>query len=152
MTSVKDSEEAWSIPDVYLLTSGTKGRVAIPNLSLTFVGKGVELAKSDGVVVWRCTWSKMDELSAGERSTLPDGRDGLVVVVVENDGRQHRFVLPTGDPDSVEAEIRARATLHRLRTAAPPTAVSRRLTMAVVVAAVATLAVLLLSAAHVVYL
>jgi hypothetical protein len=151
MTPVKDSEEAWSIPDVYLLTKGSDGTVAIPHLSLTFRSAGVELAKSDGEVVWRCTWTKMDELSTAERSTLPDGRNGIVVVVVERGVRRHRFVLPTEDPAGIEATVRTRAISHRIRTAGSPAPVSFRLTMAVMASAIITLTALLLSAAHVLH-
>lgn len=151
MPSVKDSEEAWSIPDVYLLTKRNAGSVAIPHLALTFGTRGIELAKLDGEVVWRCTWSKLDELSTAERTILPGGRQGVVVVIAENGGRRHRLVLPTYEPDAMEASVRARADAHHVRTHVPPPAVSRRLTLAVVVATIATLAVLFLSAAHVLH-
>jgi hypothetical protein len=147
----KDPEEAWSIPDVYLLTGVGDDRVAIPDLALTFGGTGIELAKADGEVVWHCAWAQLDELSTSERSILPDGSDGVVVVVVEHGGRQHRFVFPTNQPSELEAAIRARAVAHRIRTFEPPQAVSRTLTVAVVVATIATLTVLLLSAAHVLH-
>ncbi|HVB91145.1 MAG TPA: hypothetical protein VND70_03495 [Acidimicrobiales bacterium] len=151
MASVKDPEEAWSIPDVYLLTKGVARRVAIPDLELTFGARDLALARSSGKVIWRCTWSKVDELSIAERSILPDGREGVVVAVVERGGRHHRFVLPTDDPVAVEANVRALAAAHRIRTLAPQAAVVRRLTVAVMVATTATLILLLLSAAHVLH-
>jgi hypothetical protein len=51
----------------------------------------------------------------------------------------------------LESEVRVRARAHRLGTFEPPAAVSRLLTVAVAIAAAATLAVLLLSAAHVLH-
>jgi hypothetical protein len=150
MTSGMPVEE-WSIPGVYLLTKGGDGRVAIPHLTLTFVTKGIQLAKANDEVVWSCTWSKMEELTMGERSMLPDGTDGVIMMVAEPGGRQHRFVLPTSAPAETEGAIRSLAAAHRVHGAAPPAAVSRRLTVAVAIATVATLTVLLLSAAHVIH-
>ena len=54
-------------------------------------------------------------------------------------------------PSSTEDAIRGRAAAHGLRTRPVRPAVSRPLTAFVVVAALATLAVLLLSAAHVLH-
>jgi hypothetical protein len=147
----KDPEVDWNIPDVYLLTGGGDGRVAIPKLSLTFGPTGIELAKADHEVVWQCTWAHLDELSTSERSVLPDGTEGVVLAVVEHGGRQHRFVLPADEPNATEALIRERARSHRIRIFGPPQAVSRTLTVAVVVATLATLSALLLSAAHVLH-
>jgi hypothetical protein len=147
----KDREESWSVPGVYLLTGAGDGRVAIPNLALTLNGVGIELAKSDGEVVWQCGWAHLDEFSPSERSILPDGADGILVVVVEHGGRQHRFVLPAEDPSQTEAAIRAWAQSHRIRTFTPAEAVSRTLTVAVVVATLATLTALMLSAVHVLH-
>jgi hypothetical protein len=147
----KDPEEAWRIPEAYLLTGVGEERVAIPHLVLTFGGRGIELAKADAEVVWDCAWTQLDEVSTSERSILPDGTDGVVVVVIEHGGRQHRFVLPADNPDQLEAAIRARATSHRIRTFTPPQAVSRTLNVAVVVATVATWTALLLSAVHVLH-
>jgi hypothetical protein len=152
MASMGKSEEAWSIPDVFLLTEGGDGRVAISDLQLTFVATGVELAKADGELVWRCEWGNLDELSASERSVLPDGREGMVVQIVEHGGRRHRFVLPTSDPATLESSVRQQARAHRIHTSEPPRAVMRTLTVAVILAGLATLTVLLLSAAHVIHL
>jgi hypothetical protein len=144
-------EESWSVPDVYLLTQGREGEVAVPQLTLTFVDSGLALEKSDGEPVWDTTWGDLDEISPVERSVLPDGRDGVVIVVVEKGRhRHHRFVLGTDDAPATEAAIRDRATAHGLRTRSPRRAVSRLLLATVVVAAVAAMTALLLSAAHVI--
>jgi hypothetical protein len=145
-------EEAWSVPDVYLLTEGAEGDVAVPHLALTFLDSGLTLDKADGEPVWDSPWSQLEEMSPLERSVLPDGRDGVVMVVVERGrGHRHRFVLATDDAASTENAIRDRAVAHGLRTRSARPAVSRLLTVAIVVAALATLTVLLLSAAHVIH-
>jgi hypothetical protein len=36
-------DEAWSVPDVYLLTTGPEGELAVPHLTLTFLDTGLEL-------------------------------------------------------------------------------------------------------------
>ena len=41
-------EETWTVPDVYLLTEGSQGEVAVPHLTLTFRDSGLELDKADG--------------------------------------------------------------------------------------------------------
>jgi hypothetical protein len=146
-------EEAWSVPDVYLLTEGREGEVAVPHLTLTFLDTGLALDKADGEPVWGSDWSGLEEMSPVERSVLPDGRDGVVIVVVEQ-GRQHshRFVLGTEDVATTEAAVRDRAAAHGLRSTSPRRAVSRLLLAVVVLAALGSLAVLLLSATHVIRL
>ena len=145
-------EEAWTAHDVYLLTAGAEGQVAVPHLLLTFLASGLQLDKADGGPVWESTWDELEEMSPVGRSVLPDGRDGVVVVVVERDrGTRHRFVLTTDDPTGTEASIRRRAAARGLRTRTPRPAVSRALTASLAVLALATLTVLLLSAAHVIH-
>lgn len=144
-------EEVWTVPDVYLLTTGSDGTVAVPHLRLTFRENGLELAKADGEMVWQCSWSDLVEMAPIERSVLPDGTDGVVMVVVERDRRRrHRFVLATDDPAATEALIRGRAGHHGLRTRWPRPAVSRLLTLVIVAAFAVTMTLLLLSAVHVI--
>jgi hypothetical protein len=92
-------------------------------------------------------------MSPVERSVLPDGRTGVVIVVVEQ-GREHshRFVLGTEDAASTEAAVRDRAVAHGLRSKSPRRAVSRLLMAVVMVAALGAMAALLLSATHVISL
>jgi hypothetical protein len=145
-------DETWSVPDVYLLTAGQEGDMAVPHLTLTFLDSGLELDKAVGERIWDSGWAGLEEMSPVERSVLPDGRAGVVIVVVERGRRgRHRFVLATDDPVSTEAAVRARAAAHGLRTRSTRRAVSRLLMVGIVVAALATLTVLLLSAAHVIH-
>jgi hypothetical protein len=145
-------EQEWSVPDVYLLAEGPGGEMAVPHLTLTFLDSGLALEKANGEPVWDGAWVELEEMAPVARSVLPDGRDGVVIVVVERDhGRRHHFVLTTDDLVATEIEVRGRAAAHGLRTAVAPPAVSRALTVVVVVTALATLAVLLLSAAHVIH-
>ncbi len=71
------------MPDVYLLTTGPEGELAVPHLTLTFLDSGLVLDKVDGERVWDCDWAELEEMSPVERSVLPDGRAGVVIVVVE---------------------------------------------------------------------
>lgn len=140
------------MPDVYLLTEGREGDVAVPHLTLTFFDSGLRLEKADGEPVWDSTWTQLTELSPVERSVLPDGRAGVVVAVVEREGRRsHRFVLATDDAMVTEAAVRDRAAAHGLRTRSGHRAASRLLTAAIVAALLVTLTALLLSAAHVIH-
>jgi hypothetical protein len=147
-------EETWSVPDVYLLTEGSEGTVAVPDLTLTFLGTGVALDKADGEHVWSSPWDQLEAMAPVERSELPDGRSGIVIVVVERAGRrEHRFVLAADEPAETEADVRHLAASHGLQTKRPATkpAVSKALTTLIVLAALATMAALLLSAAHVIH-
>jgi hypothetical protein len=145
-------QDAWTVTDVYLLTESADGTVAVPDLALRFSAEGIELDKADGSVAWDCRWDELEEMSPVERSLLPDGRDGVAIVVVERNGRRgHRFVLVTDEPDLTEGWIRERADAHGLRTSTPQARVSRLLLVAIGLALGATLTVLLLSAAHVIH-
>jgi len=140
------------VPGVSLLTEGRDGAVAVPQLTLTFLESGLALDKADGESVWDSDWSGLEEMSPVERSVLPDGREGVVIVVVEQGRRHsHRFVLGTDDAALTEAAVRDRAAAHGLRSRSPRRAVSRLLMAALVVAALAALAALLLSATHVIH-
>ena len=35
------TEQVWTVPDVYLLTEGARRRVAVPQLTLMFLGSGL---------------------------------------------------------------------------------------------------------------
>jgi hypothetical protein len=147
-------EETWSVPDVYLLTEGSEGTVAVPDLTLTFLSTGVALDKADGDHVWSSPWDQLEEMSPVERSELADGRSGVVIVVIERAGRrEHRFVLAADEPAETEATIRRCAAAHGLRTKRPGSkpAVSKALTALIVLVALATMTALLLSAVHVIH-
>ena len=145
-------EQTWSVPDVYLLAQGRDGELAVPHLTLIFLDSGLVLEQSDGDTVWHGAWAELKQMAPVARSVLPDGRDGVVVVVVERHrGRRHHLVLTTDDVGSMEAEVRVRAAAHGLRTNEAARAVSRPLTVAVALAAFATLTLLLLSATHLVH-
>ena len=110
-------DEAWAVPDVCLLTAGSDGTVAVPDLLLTFRQSGLGPGKADGEMVWDCDWSALVETSPMERSVLSDGKDGVVMVVFERHRRRHhRFVLATEDAEAAEDFIRGRAGSHGLRT------------------------------------
>jgi hypothetical protein len=149
MSMSSDATAPWSITDVYLLTDGNDGRVAVPSLRLTFSDVGVALTKSTDELVWTCPWSELREISTAERSVIPDGTEGLVVILAERTGGRHRFVLPTNEPAELEVQLRHLALHRRLQTNRPPRAASRALTALVVLGTGATLAALLLAAAHV---
>jgi hypothetical protein len=145
-------DEAWTVPDVYLLTQRDRAPVAVPDLELTFGHDGIRLDKSDGEAVWNSAWSDLQEMSPVERSVLADGREGVVMLVVERGRRprRHRFVLGTSDAPATEASIRSTARAHGLETTRPRPAVLRSLNVVIVVVAAGVMAALLLQAAHIV--
>jgi hypothetical protein len=151
MPSKEGWGETWEVPDVYLVTESKDGRIAVPHLQLAFVAGGIEVSKLNGAMAWQCNWSDLDELSTAEHSVLPDGNVGLVVLVAEHGGMEHRFIVPTDQPDEVERQVRAIALEHRIHTRLPVQSAPPFLTVAVAVATIATLTVLLLSAAHVIH-
>ena len=100
--------------------------------------------------MWFSNWTDLREMSPVERSVLPDGREGVVILLTERSRRrQHRFVLTTRDAVATEASLRDRAAAHGLRTRRPRPPVSRALTWSIALATAGALTVLLLSAAHV---
>jgi hypothetical protein len=146
-------DETWRVPEVYLLTEGPDGTVAVPALTLTFFADGIEVDKADGEEVWSRDWKQLAEMSPTSRSVLPGGGDGVLVTIVERAHRRpHRFVLGTGDPENTELFLRDLARAHGLASRRPQRAASRLLTAALVLAFAAVMTVLLLSAAHVVHL
>ncbi|HUC06401.1 MAG TPA: hypothetical protein VL961_13435 [Acidimicrobiales bacterium] len=144
-------DELFTFSDVYLLTDGPDGRVAIPHLELALARAGITLAKPDAEVAWSSGWDELATLTTEERSLLSHGREGLVVLVVERNGRSHRFVVPTEDPALLMLEVRTMAQRHALRTSRPPRATLRSFNVVLGVAALASVALLVLSAAHVVH-
>ena len=100
-----------------------KASVAVPHLTLTFLDSGLALDKADGEPVWDSGWDGLEEMSPVERSVLPDGRAGVVIVVVER-GRKgrHRFVLATDDAAQHggrhQSPCRRTRTAHQLGAAA----------------------------------
>lgn len=137
------------MPDVLLLTGGREGEVAVPHLTLRFFDSGLILEKADGEQVWESDWAGLTGLSPVERSVLADGRGGVVIAVVEREGRH---MLATDDAVEMEAAVRDRAAALGLRTRSQRPAASRLLTAGVVVATLGTLTVLLLAAAHAIHL
>ena len=101
--------------DVYLLTEGDEGPIAVPHLELTFMHDGLELDKPNGEAVWNTAWSDLQEMSPVERSVLPDGSEGVVILVVDRSRRRrHRLVLATSDAAATEAAIRGRGPGPRM--------------------------------------
>jgi hypothetical protein len=146
MPSASGETQAWSVDDVYLLTDGRDGRIAVPQLRIEFDQLGLVLTKGNDEVVWSSPWSELGALATAERSVLPDGRDGIVIVIAERSGPRHRFVLPTTEPAEMENRLRTMAAANRLTTNRIPRAAPRALTALVVLASGGTLAVLLLAA------
>ena len=152
MTAPDTADDIWVTSGVFLLTDGNEGRVAVPELVLSVGNAGIELAKADGQLVWQCQWDEVRQFMTPERSLLADGRDAVVVEVGERNGRAHRFVLPSADPAEDEQRVRDVARAHALATPGSRSAMSALLTTVIVLAVLGTLAVLLLSADHVIRL
>jgi len=89
---------------VYLITTDTSGEVAVPGLGLSIDELGVCVIKSDGSLVAVLPWDDIGELSATERTVTPEG-DIAVIVEASTPLRTHRFVVPTDNPDGVEAAL-----------------------------------------------
>lgn len=137
---------------VYLLTTGPDGPTAVPGLTLELGDRGVGLWRADGVPVWTPTWGEITELSAPERSRLPDGAHGVVVLITATDGRAHRFVIPASRPGSLEASLNSLARRRNVSPERPERSPPTLLVIGALVVLAAALAVLLLSAGHVVSL
>ncbi len=53
----RGADETWTVPEVYLLTQGPDGTVAVPALTLRFFADGIEVDKADGEEVWSRDWT-----------------------------------------------------------------------------------------------
>ncbi|HEY5244904.1 MAG TPA: hypothetical protein VIJ60_04495 [Acidimicrobiales bacterium] len=98
--------------DAYHLTSGTPGPSAVAGCQLDLGRRGVTVRDPDGTPIWSAPWSAVTGLTAVERTTLPDGRTGIVVVVSARPSMTspeavdvHRVVVPTDQPASLEAQL-----------------------------------------------
>ena len=137
---------------VYLLTAGPQGPTAVPGLQLALDEAGVTLAKGDGTTVWSAPWGEIAELATPERSKLPDGGTGLVVVVTTRQQRSHRFVVPADQPSALESALDSLARRHQVAPALTPRTQPAALVIGAVVVAAVVVAVLLLAAGHVIHL
>jgi hypothetical protein len=102
--------------DAYHLTSGTPGPSAVAGCQLDLGRRGVTLRDPDGTPIWSAPWSAVTGLTAVERTTLPDGRTGIVVVVRARPpvtsleaADIHRVVVPADQPAAVEEQLVALA-------------------------------------------
>ncbi len=135
---------------VYLLTLGADGPTAVPGLALELGDVGVALTKADGAPVWACGWDEVCELSTPERAQLPEGGHGVVVVIATIDGRSHRFVVPATQPGSLEASLNSLARRHNVSPESPERSRPVFVVIGALVILAGALAVLLLSAGHIV--
>ncbi len=153
----------WTVSGVYLLTEASDGAVAVPELTMTFGELGIDVDRPDGERAWSRPWDEIEEMTPTDRSVLPGGGAGIVIKVVERAHRRaHRFVVPTDDPVGTEQMLEDLATDHGMAASvheATPDLesgrgreLSRILTGAIVMAFVAVLTILLLSATHVIRL
>jgi len=140
------------LSDVYLLTEGPDGPAAVPGLRLGLDDQKVTLAKGDGTVVWSTPWENVAELATPERSKLPDGEDGVVLVVTPHQERAHRFVVPSESPPSLEATLESVARRHGVAADPPERTLPAYIVAGAVVVVAGTVAILLLAAGHIVHL
>jgi hypothetical protein len=137
---------------VYLLTSGPQGPTAVPGLQLALDEAGVTLAKGDGTAVWSAPWDEIAELAWPERSKLPDGDSGVVVVITTRQQRAHRFVVPAAQPAALEAALDSLARRHQVAPPAVEHAQPAPLVIGAIAVAAVVIAVLLLAAGHIIHL
>ena len=168
--------------DAYHVTSGTDGPSAVAGCQLDLGRRGVTVRDPEGTPAWSVPWTAVTGLAAAERTTLPDGRTGIVIVVhagtaADGSGTPdvHRVVVPAEQPAVVEEQLATLARSRGLEPGGPPAPASvvdgnptdqppdqppdgadRSLPFFVVVPTVvvvaAVVAVLLLAAGHIIHL
>jgi hypothetical protein len=92
------------LSDVYLLTSESEGRVAVPGLTVVLDDSGLTVRKPDGAIGAVVAWTDVTALEASRRMRTPAGSQG-VVIEARTASRTHSFVVPTDDPGGLEQEI-----------------------------------------------
>jgi hypothetical protein len=147
-----DIETQLRLSGVFLLTEGPDGPTAVPGLTLELTRAGLSIAKMDETPVWSASWEDVVELATPERSRLPDGASGVVLTVETSRGRIHRFVLPSREPDRLEAALETLADQMGISPARRPRHHSPVLAILVLLATAAAVTVLLLAAGHVIHL
>jgi hypothetical protein len=147
-----DIETQLRLSGVFLLTEGPDGPTAVPGLTLELTRAGLSIAKMDKTPVWSASWEDVEELATPERSRLPDGSSGVVLTVETSRGRVHRFVLPSQDPDGLEAALETLADQMGISPVRRPRHHSPVLAILALLATAAAVTVLLLAAGHVIHL
>ncbi|HEX4082877.1 MAG TPA: hypothetical protein VHX40_07925, partial [Acidimicrobiales bacterium] len=102
--------------DAYHLTSGAPGPSAVAGCQLDLGRRGVTVRDPDGTPIWSAPWSAVTGLTVAERTTLPDGRAGIVVAVrarrpvtTPEAVDVHRVVVPADQPAALEEQLLALA-------------------------------------------
>jgi hypothetical protein len=97
-----------TLSDVLLLTSQDGEAVVVPGLGVLVDHLGMTVTKLDGTVVAVLKWGTLQSVRAGGRlgtgASDPAFREAVVVEAVSAT-RTHRFVVPTNDPDGLEAVV-----------------------------------------------
>lgn len=137
---------------VYLLAEGEAGLVAVPELHLSLDEGGVKAVHPDGSAALEESWDRILELSVPAHATTPAGGSALEMSVRTVSGPSHRLVVPTGEPSVLEGRIASLASRQGVAPDSPDRPPPIVLVCAVVLAVGAVVAVLLLSAGHVIHL
>jgi hypothetical protein len=110
--------------DAYHLTSGAPGPSAVAGCQLDLGRRGVTVRDPDGTPIWSAPWSAVAGLTAVERTALPDGRTGIVVVVRARPSVTspevadvHRVVVPADQPAALEEQLIALARARGIEPA-----------------------------------
>jgi hypothetical protein len=110
--------------DAYHLTSDGPGPSAVAGCQLDLGRRGVTVRDPDGTPIWSAPWSAVTGLTAVERTTLPDGRTGIVVVVRAGPPVTspeavdvHRIVVPADQPAALEEQLIALARARGIEPA-----------------------------------
>jgi hypothetical protein len=111
--------------DAYHVTSGTDGPSAVAGCQLDLGRRGVTVRDPDGTPAWSAPWAAVTGLAVAERTTLPDGRTGIVVHVgtaADGSGTPdvHRVVVPAEQPAVAEEQLAALARSRGLEPGGPP--------------------------------
>lgn len=136
----------------YLLEGGQSGLTALPDLQVSLDDEGVRVVRPDGSPVFGESWDGILEVSVPGYATTPTGGSALEMAVRSTSGSSHRLVVPTSEPSALEGRVVALASRHGVAPDSPDRRPPIVLVGAVLLAVGAVVAVLLLTAGHVIRL
>jgi hypothetical protein len=138
------------VTGVDLLGPGPTSPETVSGLALDLDDRGLTVTRVDGTTVWSRPWDGLVDLTASQRTQPTSGGKGVVLAVTSRQEPPQRFVVPARRPGSIESKMCSLARRHGVAHDVPDRSLPVLVAVASVLLVATAVAVLLLSAGHVV--